>query len=161
MKTKLFLDTNIVIDYMAHRAHFLSAATLMDMGYRGEVELYITNLTIANTLYILRKEIGMEPAKECLKSLCSFVKIAPSTQHETKQAFATPNPDFEDALQYFSAVSVGADVIITRNEKHFRFSAIPVMDALTYLNGPSSNYTWEKDGNFTVNEPTIEYHSKK
>ena len=54
MKAKLFLDTNIIIDYIAHRAHFLSAATLMDMGYRGEVELYITNLTVAITLYILR-----------------------------------------------------------------------------------------------------------
>ena len=161
MKTKLFLDTNIVIDYIAHRAHFLSAATLMDMGYRGEVELYITNLTIANTLYILRKEIGMEPAKEYMKSLCSFVKIAPSTQHETKQAFETSNPDFEDALQYFSAVSVNADVVITRNEKHFRFSTIPVMDAMTYLNGTSSNYTLEEDGNFIVNEPMEEYHPKK
>lgn len=161
MKAKLFLDTNIVIDYMAHRAHFLSAATLMDMGYRGEVELYITNLTVANTLYILRKEIGMESAKECLKSLCSFAKIAPSTQHETKQAFATPNPDFEDALQYFSAVSVNADVIITRNEKHFRFSTIPVMDALTYLNGSSSNYNWKEDGGFVVNEAAVEYSSKK
>lgn len=161
MKTKLFLDTNIVIDYIAHRSHFLSAATLMDMGYRSEIELYITNLTIANTLYILRKEIGMEAAKECLKSLCSFVKIAPSTQHESEQAFATPNPDFEDALQYFSAVSVNADVIITRNQKHFKFSAIPVMDALTYLNGSSSNYTWDEGGNFIVNEPVVEYDNKR
>ena len=161
MKAKLFLDTNIIIDYIAHRAHFLSAATLMDMGYRGEVELYITNLTVANTLYILRKEIGMEAAKECMKSLCSFVKIAPSTQHETQQAFATPNPDFEDALQYFSAVSVNADVIITRNEKHFNFSANPVMDALTYLNEPSSNYNWGEEGDFIVNEPAVEYDSKE
>jgi predicted nucleic acid-binding protein len=160
MITRLFLDTNIVIDYIAHRAHFLSAATLMDMGYRGEVELYITNLTIANTLYIMRKEIGMEAAKDCLKKLCDFVKIAPSTQHETRLAFDTPNPDFEDALQYFSAVSVNANVIITRNEKHFRFSVIPVMDALTYLNGPNLNYSWGENDNTTLNEPTVAYRSE-
>ena len=157
MKNKLFLDTNIVINYIGKRAHFLSAATLMDMGYAGEVDLFITNLTIANTLYILRKEVGLEAAKDCLKRLCEFVKVAPSTQHETEQAFKTPNPDFEDALQYFSAVSVGADVIITRNEKHFKFSNIPVMDAESYLGKKSKMYEWKEDDNTLLNEPPVEF----
>lgn len=32
---------------------------------------------------------------------------------------------------------------------------------LTYLNGPRSNYTWEENGNFIVNEPIVEYRSMK
>ena len=95
-----------------------------------------------------------------MKKLCSFIKVAPSTQNETEQAFQTPNPDFEDALQYFSAVSVGADVIITRNEKHFMYSSIPVMDALAFLNGAGSNYNLTEDSNSIVNEPLVEYHTK-
>lgn len=160
MKQKVFIDTNIIIDYIGHRAHFLSASTIMDMGCRGEIELFITNLTVANTLYILRKEVGMETAKNYLKKLCMFINIAPSTQEETKQAFDTPNPDFEDALQYFSAVAVHADVIITRNEKHFRFSDIPVMDARTYLEGEYKMYDCTEDsGTTALNEPEVEYHT--
>lgn len=134
MKPRIFLDTNIIIDYIGHRIHFLAAANLMDLGYRGEVELYITNLTLANTFYILRKDLGLEATKNHLQQLCGFIHIAPSTQKETEQAFQTPNPDFEDALQYFSAKAIHADVIITRNEKHFNYSEIPVMDAEGYLN---------------------------
>ena len=157
MKQRIFLDTNIIIDYIGHRAHFLSASTLMDMGFRGEVELFITNLTIANTLYVLRKEVGLEAAKSYLKKLCLFINIAPSTENETRLAFDTPNPDFEDALQYFSAVAVHADVIITRNEKHFRFSEIPVMDAKTFLEGENKTYNWEEEGGTMLNEPRGEY----
>ena len=120
-------------------------------------KLFMTNLTVANTLYILRKEFGMETAKIFLKKLCMFINIAPSTQEETKQAFDTPNPDFEDALQYFSAVAVHADVIITRNEKHFRFSDIPVMDARTYLEGEYKMYGWTEDDNTVLNEPPVDY----
>lgn len=133
MNPRIFLDTNIVIDYIARREHFLAAANLMDMGYSGKVDLFITNLTIANTLYILRKELGADRSKKYLKQLCSFIHVAPSTQVEADLAFETENPDFEDALQYYSAVAVQADVIITRNEKHFRYSDIPVMDAEAYF----------------------------
>lgn len=157
MKMRLFLDTNIVIDYIGHRMHFLSAATLMDMGYRGEVELYMTNLTIANTLYVLRKDMGLEAAKKCMKKLCDFVSIAPSTCRETQLAFNTPNPDFEDALQYYSAVAVHADVIVTRNEKHFRFSEIPVMDAMEYLEGRKKAYGPIDEDQTALNESPVKY----
>ena len=160
MKAKIFLDTNIIIDYIGHRAHFLPAATLMDMGCRGEVDLFMTNLSITNTLYILRKEIGTEAAKDCLKKLCSFIRIAPSTQYEAEQAFKTPNPDFEDALQYFSAMTVEADVIITRNEKHFKYSSIPVRDANTYLDGRNYGYNRTGKNNLIVNEEQIVYLRK-
>ena len=41
--------------------------------------------------------------------------------------------DTKKVLQYYSAMSVGADTIITRNGKHFSFSSIPVMDCGEYL----------------------------
>lgn len=41
--------------------------------------------------------------------------------------------DFEDAVQYFSALQSGCTVIITRNGKDFRKSTIPIMTADEYL----------------------------
>lgn len=63
--------------------------------------------------------------------------MAPATQHEVEKAFSCSNPDFEDAIQYFSAESVEADVILTRDRKHFRYASIPVMDAEQYLRARS------------------------
>ena len=41
--------------------------------------------------------------------------------------------DFEDAMQYYSALKAKADIIITRNGKDFTASQIPVMTATEYL----------------------------
>ncbi|MCQ2974098.1 MAG: hypothetical protein MJ211_04735 [Bacteroidales bacterium] len=66
--------------------------------------------------------------------LCSFIEISPLTKKETDLAFKTKNPDFEDALQYFSAMSVDCDYIITRDPKHFKYSTKPVMSGEEFLN---------------------------
>ena len=133
MKRTVFLDTNILIDFLAQRAEFLAAANVMDMAKKGKIDVYITNLTLANTVYILRKQLNSQQATDTIKQLCSFLKIAPSTSKETSFAINTPNPDFEDALQYASAVAISADYILTRNEKHFLFATIPVMTAAQFL----------------------------
>ena len=135
-KNKIFLDTNIIIDILSNRVHCASAATVLHLGVTGEIGLYITNLTVANVLYITRKELGKENALLKMRELCRIVNIAPCGQEENNRAFSIPNPDFEDALQFASAETIKADVILTRNEKHFRYSSIPVMDCETFL----SNY---------------------
>lgn len=40
MKMRLFLDTNIVIDYIGHRMHFLSAATFRETQFIMGTELH-------------------------------------------------------------------------------------------------------------------------
>lgn len=134
MATKIFLDTNILVDVICHREHMLEAATIIDMGKRGNVELYCTALTVANCIYICRKTLGKELVHKIMKTLCSFIHISPIGQKECDDAFAVESPDFEDALQNYSAASIKADVIITRNPKHFTYSEIPVMNAAEFLN---------------------------
>ena len=39
----------------------------------------------------------------------------------------------DDALQYFSAVQAGADCLVTRNIKDYRFAKMEVLDSKTFL----------------------------
>jgi predicted nucleic acid-binding protein len=41
--------------------------------------------------------------------------------------------DFEDAIQYYTAVENNLDLIITRNLKDFKQSKVPVLTAFEYL----------------------------
>ena len=134
MAKKVFLDTNIIIDILGMRSHYASAATILQMGARKQIELYITNITIANAIYVLRKDIGKARTLELIKKLCNIVHVAPSGENELYQSFDIESPDFEDVLQYSSAITVGAEVLLTRNEKYFRFSNIAVMDCETFIN---------------------------
>ena len=134
MMTKIFLDTNIVIDVIGNRQPFsLPAANILNLACTGKAELYATALTFANALYVLRKNLGTADATQCLRQLSEIVRIAPATQWEVERAFHSENPDFEDALQYYAAIAIDADVIITRNPKHFKYATIPVMNAEQYL----------------------------
>lgn len=136
MIQKLFLDTNIIIDFLANREEYEPAANILQLGIEGEVELYITGLTVANISYILRTTIGKDRLKDSLQKLCRFIHIAPITEQEINMAYTTENPDLEDAIQYFAATSVNADIIITRDPKHFKYANIPVMSGREYFGMP-------------------------
>lgn len=134
MQTKvIFIDTNILIDLLCHREHCAEAATVVNMGIEGKVTLYCSSLTIANCVYSCRKTLGKERTTKLLRMLCDCIKIAPCGQAEVDSAFIQVGEDFEYSLQYYSAIASKADIVLTRNGRHFSFSSIPVMDCSEFL----------------------------
>lgn len=132
--TRLFVDTNIVIDLLAKRSDYKSAAKLFTLADRGEVEIFISSLTFANTSYILRKPLGKEKANKVLRDLELVVTIVDLTGKSVRLALNDKGfTDFEDGLQYYSALEVGSEVVITRNLSDFKSSKLPVMTAEQYL----------------------------
>ena len=132
--TRLFVDTNIVIDLLAKRSDYKSAAKLFTLADRGEVEIFISSLTFANTSYILRKPLGKEKTNKVLRDLELVVTIVDLTGKSVRLALNDKGfTDFEDGLQYYSALEVGSEVVITRNLSDFKSSKLPVMTAEQYL----------------------------
>ena len=72
MAKRVFLDTNIIIDILGMRSNYASAATVLQMGVSKQIELYITNITVANAIYVLRKDIGKARTLELIKKLCNY-----------------------------------------------------------------------------------------
>lgn len=132
-RIKVFIDTNILIDLLCHRDCFDEAATVINLGIEDKILMYCSSLSIANCVYNCRKTLGKEKTAKLLRMLCRYIKIAPCGQLEIDSAFAQNRNDFEDALQYYSAIAVDADIILTRNGKHFGFSSVPVMDCMEFL----------------------------
>jgi predicted nucleic acid-binding protein len=52
---KVFLDTNILIDYVDHREKRVYAGLILSMADEGLITLYASYLSYANMGYILRK----------------------------------------------------------------------------------------------------------
>ena len=131
----LFLDTNIVLDLLANREPFyLDAARLFSMADKKEIRLSVSALTFANTNYILLQSKKPEEAKQILRKLKLIISILPLDEKILELALNdTDFKDFEDALQYFTAIENGSDALITRNLKDFRKANIPVLTADQYL----------------------------
>ncbi len=132
---KIFIDTNIVLDLLGQREPFYEdAAKLFSLADRGEIKLYVSSLTIANSSYVLSK---LKSAKDARSILIKFKILVTVLELNDKIVELSLNDDsfsdFEDGLQYYTALENEADILITRNLKDFKSSKISVMTASQYL----------------------------
>jgi len=133
--SRLLIDTNIVIDLLSKRDKFYDeAADLFSRADKKELELTISSLTFANTNYILTKLKTSKEAREILRKFKVLVELLSLDDKITELALSDDNfPDFEDGLQYYSAIENQIDIIITRNKKDFKNSKIPILTAKEFL----------------------------
>jgi len=131
---KLFVDTNVVIDLLAKRKDFAAAARLFTLADTGDVTLYVSSLSFANVSYILREQLGKSKTSKVLRDLSLIVTVVDLTAKSVQLALNDEDiADFEDGLQYYSAIEVSANVIITRNLPDFKAAKIPVLTADQFL----------------------------
>jgi len=132
---KLLIDTNIVIDLLSQRKDFYNdAADLFSQADKKELNLTISSLTFANTNYILTKLKSAKEASEILRKFKVLVELLSLDDKITELALSDESfPDFEDGLQYYSAIENEVDIIITRNKKDFKNSKLPILTAKEYL----------------------------
>lgn len=116
---RVFLDTNIVVDFYAQREdHYQAAALIMTLAWRGEIELVISATTFVNAFFLLRKEYSVDEIYDKMTGLVSLCEIASVGDTEVKEALKMRKKDFEDSVQWLSANAYNADVIVTR-DRHF------------------------------------------
>lgn len=125
----LFLDTNVLIDFLANRQpHSISATFLMDLAAKGDLKIYVTSLSYSNIYYIIRKLVTHKKLISILKDLNSITRIISITDKTIESALQSDFKDFEDAIQYFAALSNSSiEAIVTRDPKGFSKSQIPVI----------------------------------
>jgi predicted nucleic acid-binding protein len=131
--TKLFLDTNIVVDLLEHREPFChDAVRLFTMAYNHQVQLIVSPMTYSTASFLLRRH-GSEGVRNLLSNFRQLSRVAAANERTVDDSLASQFKDFEDAMQYYSAIRAKADAIITRNGKDFTCSKLPVMTAGEYL----------------------------
>ena len=130
---KLLVDTNIVVDLLTRREDFYrEAQDLFTLSDEGKVKLLVSSLTFANTHYLLNRYKNKDEARKILIKFKVLVKVAKLDDKIIELALASDFTDFEDAIQYYTAVENGVDVIITRNLRDFKTSKLPVLTAKEY-----------------------------
>ncbi len=123
---KILLDTNVIIDNLAQRdgGESLELLTLCECGV---LEGIITTVTLMDVMYIMRKNISAAELREAAKMLMQVVDVIPALKSDIKAALFGDIPDFEDAVQASCAARIKAELIVTRNIKHFNGSSVPAI----------------------------------
>jgi predicted nucleic acid-binding protein len=124
---KILLDTNIVLDVLMDRMPFSDAAVeLFSKVEDGTSIGYLCGTTITTVYYLAAKTVGAPRAQEEIKKLLNLFEVAPVNRHVLESALVADFDDFEDAVIHEAACHVGAEAIVTRNQKDFKKSRISV-----------------------------------
>jgi len=131
---KVFVDTDVILDLLSERIpHFHFSAVLFTFAEMKKIELYTTPLIMANTFYILRKQLGNDEARSALRKLRILLKIIDSSESIIDKALNSSFTDFEDAIQYYTALENGIKIILTRNLRDYKNADMIVQTPETFL----------------------------
>ncbi len=134
MKEKLFLDTNVVIDLLGEREPFYeSAAKIATLADRGKIQIYVSALTYWTVYYLLARFENGEAVKEKIRKFKVIAETSDLTDKIVDKGLVSKFSDFEDSLQYYCALTMNCNIIITRNGKDFKESELPVLTPDEYL----------------------------
>jgi predicted nucleic acid-binding protein len=141
MKQSIFIDTDVVLDFLTGRQPFaMNAAVIFTLSVERKISTFISPLTFSNCYYVMRKVAKHEKIINKLTDLLEITDISSMNKQTIELALKSDFKDFEDALQNFSAThNDKIDVIITRNLKDYKHSKIAVMSPETFLKSLSAS----------------------
>ena len=130
----VFLDTNVIIDFMGEREEFFdNAAAIFTMIEDGKISASASALTIVNCAYILKKAFSQDIMLSKIQALCQMLDVTPIERSQLLNAIQFRPYDYEDAVQYLSALPYHPDVIITRDKRGFNDFDILVMTPAEFI----------------------------
>ncbi len=130
----IFLDTNVILDLIEDRKPFsLYTQYIFSRKEANEVILYTSSLNFANMHYIISKKTNKDTALKTLIKLKLLISLLPLTDKIIELSLASNFSDFEDAIQYFTAIENGINTIITRDIKDFKKAKINVLSSKQYF----------------------------
>lgn len=130
----LLIDANILLDVLMNRQDFVKASAMIwKLCETNQTKGYVSALTFANLMYIMRKQLDPETIEKLLVQLKFIFEFADFSVSDLQRATEMKWKDFEDAVQSATAERLHADFIITRNVKDFRDSKIMALTPTEFL----------------------------
>lgn len=133
MVLSVFLDTNIIIDFLDPQRRFHSDAfTLFDYLERNEFKAFFSESVVTTIAYLIGKDFSKAQVHEIINGLNSRIKLLPCSSDNVEEAINKRPKDFEDALLYVIALQYDLDYFITSNTKDFKsiqIDRLPVINA--------------------------------
>ena len=131
---KIFVDTDIVMDLLAKREpYYQYAAELFSKADKGEIEICISPLTFYNISYIVFRNYNSSKSRRNLLKFKTLVHFLPVNDKVIDLTLTSDFKDFEDGIQYFTALEYNVNTLITRNLKEYKSAKITILTAEQYL----------------------------
>jgi len=133
MTIRIYIDTNVFLNFIQKRDNNISENILLFLE-ANNIDTFVNDLSIVNIHYITRKSISRADIKKEIENILDTYNLVSINKEIILKSLNSNFKDFEDAIQYFCAKKVGADLIITSNIKDFQQSDIKVITPIDFFN---------------------------
>jgi predicted nucleic acid-binding protein len=132
---RVLVDTNVILDLLAAREPFQAESRqLFSLADLGHIELVVSSLSLVNTHFILSERLKKKEARSIISRLKVLVTTIDLSGKIIDLALNDDHfEDFEDGIQYYTALGSVSHAIVTRNQKDFKKSELPVLSPGEYL----------------------------
>lgn len=125
---KVLIDTNVILDVLCDRPDFAEASSyIWKCCEIGQIEGYISALSVTNIVYILRKELTPQKTQQFIEQIMMIFQVVDLKSTDLKLAAEMIISDYEDAVHMCQASRINADYIVTRNIRDFKDSKVPAL----------------------------------
>ena len=130
----LLIDGNIILDVLQNREpHVEASSKVWKLCETNLVDGYVSALTFADMVYVMRKELTPKKIHDVLKKLALIFHFTELSVSDIEKAAGKMWNDYEDAVQAATAERICAKAIITRNIKDYQQSIIPAFTPAEFL----------------------------
>ncbi|MCG9899992.1 MAG: PIN domain-containing protein [Hydrotalea sp.] len=131
---RVFVDTDILMDLLsARQPHYEAAANLFSLADEGKIKIYVSSLAFSNLFYILSRHLDTNQARKKIIQFKTLVSVLSVGDKVIDLALSSDFRDFEDAIQYFTAIENRLEILLTRNLHDYKKANILVMTAEQFL----------------------------
>jgi predicted nucleic acid-binding protein len=132
---RVFVDANILVATLNREYPLFNwSARILSLNSKHNIQLFTSPLCLAIAFYFATKKSGEAVAKKKIEVLCQNIGVTTVDQEISKKALSNQKiRDFEDGLQYYSAIHSNCDCIITEDQHDFYFSEIEVSGCEAFL----------------------------
>ena len=130
----IFIDSDVILDVLLNRTQFPHSHQLILKVSQKEIIAYTSPIILTNCHYLISKHRNRSQANLAMRSLRQIFQISAVNQSTVDQALASNIQDFEDALQYFSAIDQKLNYLITRNIRDYPDNpSLPILTPAEFL----------------------------
>jgi predicted nucleic acid-binding protein len=132
---RVFIDANVIISvFNREYPLFIFSARILSLGNSDRFELFTSPLCLAIAFYFSSKKSGEKMAKNKIQSLLENISLTTIDDSVARQTAEDPRIiDFEDGLEYYSAIEESCNTIVTEDKDDFYFSEIEVLNCSEFL----------------------------
>lgn len=116
---KVFVDSDVILDVILVREEFIFSQKLLDLLLTKKIAMLTSPIVFTNSYYIIRKLKGKDKALLALKKMRKLFRVCILNERTIDKALKSDFKDFEDAIQYYSALDAKVNYLVTRNKSDY------------------------------------------